>query len=63
MTIKNPADWQAGYMAAMSDYVLEYPLECGDRLAFWAGYAEGRAARRRAAQAYAEGGTRPDELG
>ena len=28
-----------------------YPLECRDRLAFWAGYSEGRAARKRAADA------------
>ena len=48
---RSPADWQAGYLAAMSDEPPFYPLECRDRLAFWAGYNEGRAARKRAANA------------
>jgi hypothetical protein len=48
---QSTADWQAGYLAAMSDETPFYPLECRDRLAFWAGYNEGRAARKRAADA------------
>ena len=49
--MQSPADWQAGYFAAMSDEIPFYPLECRDRLAFWAGYNEGRAACKRAADA------------
>lgn len=51
---QSAADWQAGYLAAMSDQTPFYPLECRDRLAFWAGYNEGRAARKRAADAAGE---------
>jgi hypothetical protein len=48
---QSAADWQAGYIAAMSDETPSYPLECRDRLAFWAGFNEGRAARKRATDA------------
>ena len=48
---QSSADWLAGYLAAMSDETPFYPLECRDRLAFWAGYNEGRAARKRATDA------------
>jgi hypothetical protein len=47
--------WQAGYIAAMSDDAPVYPLEGCDRLTFWSGFAEGKAAIRRAAAARAEG--------
>lgn len=46
---QSPADWQAGYIAGMSDEAPAYPPEISDHLAFWAGFNAGRAARRRAA--------------
>ena len=45
------ASWQAGYIAAMSNDAPAYPLEGCDRLTFWSGFVEGKAAIRRAAAA------------
>jgi len=41
-------DWQAGYIAAMTDDAPFYPPDIRDHLAFWAGFTAGRAARQRA---------------
>jgi hypothetical protein len=46
---QSPADWQAGYIAGMTDHPPAYPPEIADHLAFWAGFTAGRAARCRAA--------------
>jgi hypothetical protein len=42
---QDPASWQAGYNAGMSDGPSECPPEVPDRLAYAAGYIEGKAAR------------------
>ena len=49
---QSASDWQAGYIAAMTDDAPSYPPDIRDRLGFWAGFTAGRAARQRAAALY-----------
>jgi hypothetical protein len=54
---QDPASWQAGYDAAMSDDSpkrLQCPPEVPDAFAYASGYIDGQAARRRGATAKAE---------
>jgi hypothetical protein len=54
---QDPASWQAGYDAAMSDDSpkrLQCPPEVPDAFAYASGYINGQAARRRGATAKAE---------
>jgi hypothetical protein len=42
--VQDPDDWQAGYDAGMSGGSFMLPPEVGDRLAYAAGFIEGRGA-------------------
>jgi hypothetical protein len=60
---QDPVSWQAGYNAGMSGGPEDCPPEVPDRLAYAAGYVEGKAAPARATAAQRADRGRPGRRG